>query len=242
MEARKLKKALLYVFASVLLCAIRVNGAFATSIVGIEVGRWAMYTIAADTNATGTIDLSPNRMYIEVLGIVGTNITHRVTSIWANGSSISSDFWGDIETGNGYSFPFIGANLTQGDLIYPGNLYGELAINETDYQNYLNETLQVNHLCFTNVTSPYLDGNSTVDSDCCWLRTSGLIAETYMNNTIQYQNGTSLWYTNGMIINETGIIPESLSFLILPPFMIATLLAVIVYRRKQEKPGGVAFA
>jgi len=226
------------VFVSVLLCAIRVDGAFATSIVGVEVGRWAMYTIAFDTNGTRPIDFSPNRMCIEVLGIAGTNITYKMTYIWANGSSTSSDIWGDIETGNGTAILFIGANLTQGDLIYPSNpLYKEVTINETDYRNYLNETLQVNHFCIANWTSPYPDGNSTVDSDYCWIKTSGLIAEMCVNQTIQYRNGTSLWYTNDMIISETGVVPESLSFLILPLFVLATLLAVIVCKRKREKSG-----
>jgi hypothetical protein len=37
-----------------------------------------------------------------------------------------------------------------------------------------------------------------------------------------------------LIKSPRGMIPEFSSFLILPLFMIATLLAVIIYRRKQS--------
>jgi len=57
---------------------------------------------------------------------------------------------------------------------------------------------------------------------------------TYWNYTL-YDNGTHRWiyfeYEHSTL--EIVIIPEFPSFLILPLFMIATLLAVIVYRRKR---------
>ena len=59
-------------------------------------------------------------------------------------------------------------------------------------------------------------------------------AEPYYVNYTLYDNGTHRWiyfsYQHSTL--EIIIIPEFPSFLILPIFMIATLLAVIVYRRK----------
>ena len=56
---------------------------------------------------------------------------------------------------------------------------------------------------------------------------------TYWNYTL-YDNGTHRWiyFAYGHSILEIIIVPEFPSFIILPLFMLATLLAVIAYRRK----------
>jgi parallel beta-helix repeat protein len=58
---------------------------------------------------------------------------------------------------------------------------------------------------------------------------------TYWNYTL-YDNGTHRWiyFEYEHTTREIVIIPEFPSFLILPLFMIATLLAVILYRRQQS--------
>jgi parallel beta-helix repeat protein len=65
---------------------------------------------------------------------------------------------------------------------------------------------------------------------------------TYWNYTL-YDNGTHRWiyfeYEHSTL--EIIIIPEFPSFLILPLFMIATLLAVIVYKRKHTMQQGSVF-
>jgi len=57
----------------------------------------------------------------------------------------------------------------------------------------------------------------------------------YHNYTL-YDNGTHRWiyFSYPHSIREIDIIPEFPSFLILPLFMIATLLAVIIYKRKHS--------
>jgi hypothetical protein len=59
---------------------------------------------------------------------------------------------------------------------------------------------------------------------------------TYWNYTL-YDNGTYRWiyFTYEHSTLEIIIVPEFPSFLILPLFMMATLLAVITYRRKYSK-------
>jgi parallel beta-helix repeat protein len=62
-------------------------------------------------------------------------------------------------------------------------------------------------------------------------------AEPYYVNYTLYDNGTHRWiyfsYQHSTL--EIIIVPEFPSFLILPVFMAATLLAVVVYKRKKEK-------
>jgi hypothetical protein len=69
-----------------------------------------------------------------------------------------------------------------------------------------------------NSTGEYLIGNYNVEASY----------ETYSNNT-------EVTMTGNQIVTlrlEGFVVPEFPSFLILPLFMIATLLAVIVYKRK----------
>ena len=63
----------------------------------------------------------------------------------------------------------------------------------------------------------------------------GAVEVLYFNDTI-YDNGTHRWiyFAYPHSIHEIVVIPEFPSFLILPLFMIATLLAVIVYKRKHQ--------
>ena len=58
---------------------------------------------------------------------------------------------------------------------------------------------------------------------------------THWNYTL-YDNGTHRWiyFAYQHSVHEIVIVPEFPSFLILPLFMIATLLAVIVYKRKHQ--------
>ena len=60
--------------------------------------------------------------------------------------------------------------------------------------------------------------------------------EPYYANYTLYDNGTHVWiYFAYEYPARSIIIPEFPSVLILPPFMIATLLAVIIYKRKKER-------
>jgi hypothetical protein len=230
-----MKKALLCMVVSILLCVTRVGTASATSIVGVEVGQWAMYKYTVCTNSTISPDVNSTHQYIEVLAVSGTNITFKDMIIAPNGSTISNRLvWTDVETGNGTdSGWFVGANLTAGDVIFPANPFTpQLTLNDTIFRSYLNETVEVNRWTLTNSTSSYFDFNMTQDADYCWIRASGMAAEMYVNMTTQYQNGTSFSMAMDIVISGTGIVPEFPLFLILPLFMIATSIAVATHKRK----------
>jgi hypothetical protein len=182
-------------------------------------------------------DINSTHQYIEVLAVSGTNITFKDMTIAPNGSTLSSRLvWTDVETGNGTgSGWFIGANLTQGDPIFPSSSFNwQMIINETTYRSYLNETVEVNGLIVRNATHSSNNSTWTEDADFFWIRTSGMQAEFYLNQTIEYPNGTSFWSIIDLMINETGIVTEFPTFLILPLSMMATLLAVVVYKKRSR--------
>jgi len=84
--------------------------------------------------------------------------------------------------------------------------------------------------------------NYTVSYEYCWFRSTGMLAEATMYQLTQVESGNitefsgssnTTWLEAGIII--LNIIPEFPSSLILPLFMMVTLLAVIVYGRKPIK-------
>ncbi len=109
-----------------------------------------------------------------------------------------------------------------------------------EYFEYLesNSTIKMHVSCvedygFCRVTVPHalMDvGNMSVIIDC------GLTPVLYANYTL-YSNNTHRWiyFSYPHSIHEVDIVPEFPLVFILPLFMIATLLAVIIYRRKHAK-------
>jgi len=111
-----------------------------------------------------------------------------------------------------------------------------------------------------NVTATYPNATlaeSKLTSEDGWIRLT--LMEKTKNATGEYPVGiytvqaTYETYSNATTVEMTGaqqitlalegfIIPEFPSLLILPLFMIATLLAVIIYKRKKERSGGATFA
>ena len=62
--------------------------------------------------------------------------------------------------------------------------------------------------------------------------------EVFHMNDALYDNGTHRWvyFAYEHSIHEIDIIPEFPSFLLLPLFMVATLVAVVIYRKQQSLP------
>jgi parallel beta-helix repeat protein len=89
-------------------------------------------------------------------------------------------------------------------------------------QNFGFVRMCISHLSLRYILSPY---EALIDG-----------SEPYYSNYTLRDNGTHLWmYFSYEYPAHTIIIPEFLQALILPPFMIATLLAFIVYKRKDIK-------
>jgi len=179
-------------------------------------------------------------------------------SFWDDGYPYGGNYWSDYIaiTNDAYSGPF--QDETGSDGI--GDTAYTIDANNTD--NYplmgmfsdFNATSEyhVTTICNSSISDFQFNGtaicfNVTGESD-----TTGFcricIPRALMNETYQvFVNGTEaqcnllpcsntthsyLYFTYNHSTQEVIIIPEFPSFLVLPLFMIATLLAVIVYRRK----------
>jgi len=196
---------------------------------GVSVGQWVKYGNYVVTTPAETV-ISPDWGMIEVVGVSGKEVTLRTTGAYMNGTAIPSEEGTcNIETGiiNGHQRYILAANLNQGDKIL--NLAGSDIINKTETRTILGASRSVNILNFTN---SYAGQNIRVTY--IYDKASGMQLGMEMEITIIEPAVT---YTNSYSIIDTNIfdcepIPEFQSWMILPLFMIATLLVVIIKKRK----------
>jgi hypothetical protein len=220
-----------------------------TRAVGVSVGNWFKYGSievawsSNDPNATAPEFLKllneTERELILIEGISGTLITTQITDHFKNGTESTSGGSIDVDIGTGnMTLMAISANLGQNDALYAFGPYSTWRINETITAVYPEGTRQTNHLNLTNqnlATNTYAYGSANY----YWDKSTGILTELFAESV----NQTGTYSTNwSMLLRLTGsdgwVIPELPSLLILPLFMIATLPAVIAYRKKHAKISG----
>jgi len=200
---------------------------------GVSVGQWVKYGDYVVTTPAETV-ISPDWSMIEVIGVSGKEVTLRLTGAYMNGTAIpSSEIIANIETYRitegmfEYQNYLLAANLNQGDKTL--NVADAPTINKTETRTILGTSRSVNILNFTN-SYPGQAMKSVIIYD----KASGMSLGMEMEITIIEPAVT---YTNSYTIIDTNIfdcqpIPEFQSWMILPLFMTATLLVVILKKRK----------
>jgi hypothetical protein len=197
---------------------------------GVSVGQWVKYGDYVVTTPAESV-ISPDWSMIEVVGVSGKEVTLRITGAYMNGTAIpSSQVVCNIESGmtGGHQRYILTADLNQGDKIL--NLAVSDTINKTETRTILGTSRSVNIL---NFTSSYPGQNIKIAY--IYDKASGMQLGMEMEITIIEPAVT---YTNSYTIIDTNIfdcepIPEFQSWIIiLPLFMIATLLVVIIQKRK----------
>jgi hypothetical protein len=183
---------------------------------------------------------------ITVVGVSGSQVTlHWTTSNYTTVLAdetvvfdVESDEVMNYTTPAGFFPAFIASNLNTGDLVY----------NRTGWNGVINGTSTITVLG-TSITTDYLNDYSASTQhmgstpynfsnigEYYWEKTTGVLAEHIED---QYTNRST---SNGIlvswvelkiqILSAVPMIPESPLFIILPLFMLTTLLVVIAYKRK----------
>jgi len=200
---------------------------------GVSVGQWIKYGNYVVTTPAETV-ISPDWSMMEVIGVSGKEVTLRITGAYMNGTAMPAyEMICNIETYRisegvvAYQTYLLAANLTQGDKTL--NVADANTINKTETRTILGTSRSVNILNFTNSYA-----GQSMKSIIIYDKASGMSLGMEMEITIIEQAVT---YTNSYSIIDTNIfevqpIPEFQSWMILPLFMIATLLVVMLKKRK----------
>jgi hypothetical protein len=167
---------------------------------------------------------------MEVVEVSGKEVTLRITGAYMNGTALPpSEVICNIEAGRTDEWQryIIAANLNQGDKIL--NTATADTINKTETRTILGASRSVNILNFT-----YSAAGQDMLFTYIYDKASGIQLGFEMKINIIEQAVT---YTNSYSIIDTNIfdvepIPEFQSWMLLPLFMIATLLVVILQKRK----------
>jgi len=210
-------------------------------IVGVSVDDWFKFgdiTVnwsSNNPNATlppGFEELNETEwVLLSVENVSGTTITFQSTRHFKNGTERIESGYLDIDTGDTENMggAAISANLEANDTLYTGST---VKINETVVRTYLGGVRETNHLNVTleeSLTQYYYYRTENF----YWDKPTGIVVEQYVEEIEQTEEYLTT-YSASVRITESSvwIIPEFPSFLLLPLFMIVTLLAVIIYRRK----------
>ncbi len=224
----------------VLMGALSGESVFAQRTVGVNVDDWADYVVSYQGNSTAmNMEEMANttRMTFTIVAVSGTNVTLQVHTYYQNGSDTIETGWIDVDTGQNDGNVLgpgmlVAANLSQGDRVYTTSVdpFGEGTINETITTEYLGSTVEVNHF-MTNMSSPPNPiMNATLNMSWHWYRTTGIPAEVRFYYRAETSSNMT-WFDIRLMVDS--IIPEFPLLIILPLFMITTLLASVVYRRKK---------
>lgn len=206
------KKIGLTAFVSVLLMMLTfsvMTGSAQTYTVGVKAGDWVGFgDISLDwaSNITGYEEPPPEMNVswsdMEILSVSDSNVTGRLTTIYANGTERTDVMWGNVATGEGnLSVVIIPSNLGAGDEI-PANLTWlteeplRLTINGTVTRSYAGVNREVNYV---NITYPIVYDNVTLGAwnmSFYWDKKTGVMCEEIVSYRISYTVNTTHYYMN----------------------------------------------
>jgi hypothetical protein len=237
------KKIILLTLVSVfLLSAMIVTSPAQTRTVGVSKGDWFKYNVNfnwTSTDPSATIPISLNeteRTMIAIVGVSGKNVSGQLTTYYKNGTEETVGGYVDIETGEGEKMAMfvVSADLGENDTIYTSDGWSFAKINETIVRTYPDRLRDTNHL---NITAEFSSEEvyQSMSLNYYWDKSTGILVElSEVEVIVTYDYVTISSLLSRITDSNIWIVPEFPSYLILPLFMTATLLAVMVYRRKHS--------
>jgi hypothetical protein len=222
-----------------LLSAKVVTSSGQTRTVGVSEGDWFMYDVDFSWYSTDPSETIPwwnetEGMRITIVAVSGKNVSSQFTYYYSNGTQKTFGGYVNIETGEGDEIPMfaVSADLAEHDTVYTSGWWSSAKINETIVRPYPNGVRDTNHLNITIIYSSELGWQSNL-LNYYWDRPTGVLVESSEAVYTEVEGYVTIHYlTSRLAASNAWFVPEFPSYLILPLFMITTLLAVIVYKRK----------
>ena len=235
-----IKKLAIATFLLVLLCTAMVGTTLAqTTVPGVSTGNFFNYDFTAFWSSSTAnavvpqdlLDVNNTQIGITITDVSDSVVSMSITGHYKNGTENTSEAWVNIETGEdsaGYGF-VVAPNLGANSVVYPSGNYS-FSITETAMRPYPGSGERETNHYSSNLTNV---GDFSYSYDDLYLdKKTGVMVEWYTERSplSNPNEKTSLQWK----IKDTNVwvIPEFPSLLILPFFMITTLLAVLIYRRK----------
>jgi hypothetical protein len=233
-------KKLTIVFLLALLCSAMIGKTLAqTTVPGVSTGNFFNYDFTAfwsssDANAVvppDLVDLNKTWIGITVTDVSDSVVSMSITGHYENGTENTSEAWVNIDTGEdsgAYGF-VVASNLGANSVVYPSGNYS-FSIKETVMRTYSGGERETNHYS-ANLTGV---GEFSYSFDDLYLdKKTGVMVEWYTERVAVSSPNEKTAIHWKIKESNVWVVPEFPSLLILPFFMITTLLAVLIYRRKR---------
>jgi hypothetical protein len=210
---------------------------------GVTVGDSFIYDLTVSWNSddqyasipSSLIELNKTKsIEVRINNVIPPNVTTFLATYLKNGTALADRGSINLDTGlsDGGFVAIIAANLTAGDRVHP--LGDDLVtINETVIKSYASGPRETNHIRieYQNATAGIAQS-----VDRYFDKQTGMLVEEHDVSTETKTNPSSTTTTiisYNLESTSMWTVPEFPSVLILPLFMIATLLAAIAYKNKR---------
>jgi hypothetical protein len=236
-----IKKQSVTTFLLVLLCLTMVGNAWAqVRAPGVAQGNVFTYDVtsfwsSSDPNAAipaNLLDMNKTDYYqVTIAAVSGAVVTTQSLWHFTNGTETSATGTINVDTGvsNGGFWAIVAGNLGVNDILHPSGQDG-ITVNETVNRNYAGVARETNHLILTYQGND--DSNFIEHVDYYFDKETGMLVQ--LSDAKVYSNPAETT-TISWKIKDSNVwaVPEFPSVLILPLLMTATLLVVIVCKRKR---------
>lgn len=169
---------------------------------------------------------------VTISEITGSMVTTLDAWVFENGTQHNSTGLVNVETGynSGGFWPVVAANLGKDDLLHPSGQNG-ITVNETIIREYPSGARETNYFTLNYQGDDEDYGYYTAEAYYYFDRATGMLVELYDKSEFlsAKMEAAILWKIKE---SNVWVVPEFPSVLILPLFMIVTLLAAIAYKKK----------
>jgi hypothetical protein len=219
--------------------------------VGVEVGKWAKYSI--DFKYVWDSDTEPEPQYlletqkvewnnVTVIEVVDSNVTITVVTHFINYTEITSIYQGNIINGVGnLSFKIIAAGIQQGQpIVINPDVTDIPLINKTEWRNYAGASREVNFLYeeFGDVAGGVFYGNGTT-YHYYWDKETGFLCELGMVvNEVTSSHKMKSWLKVIMVETNLWEAEKSniLGWLWLGIIIVFLVVSLWFLRSRKKKP------
>ena len=205
---------------------------------GVAEGNTFIYDVIAYWSSTDPLaTISPELLdmnqteYVRVgiTGVSGSDVTTFTTWQYKNGTVNTLLGSVNLETGafSGGFWAIIAGNLTVNDRIHPTG-QDTITVTNTVIRNYLGGNRETNHLII-----PYQNTTERASGylDRYFDKETGMLVE--LHDEISYTDPSMTIVISWKIEDSSvWVVPEFASVLVLPLFMMVTMLAAIAYKKK----------
>ena len=207
--------------------------------VGVSPGNVFQYDLTFYWTSTNPADVVPAYLveqnqtdYFQLTVETTTSTTVVLQTEWKllNGTALNSTDVAEVSSGITGSIYAYAANLTAGGLLFPSATDLPYLINNTVFRSYPSGFRETNHIAVNNTN---IEGGVYSYMDLYFDKQTGIVVEYTLTGVSSATPNQTVVQHLVLKDSNAWVVPEFPSMLVLPLFVAATALAVVLLKKKQ---------